>query len=321
MKFVISIVILALAFSVAASAGVPPMISYQGKLLQPSGAPVPDGTYSMQFAIYDVPTGGTALWSETNPSVQVKGGLFATMLGSVVNLPANIFDGSSRFFGVKVGGDPEMSPRQQVASVAFAVKAASADTAATVSDGAITTCKIADTAVTSGKLADGAVGSAKIANSSISTSKISDGAIATPKLADGAVTATKLDAGAITLGYAQVTAPQSSITVTGVDLTGLQVTVIVPPGNRRIKITGYIEIYGNGNSNPFAFSIKEDSAILQQANIKQLDGYGTTLIAQVVLSPTVGVHTYKLNGLNDGPGNSTMYATPSVPAFILVEAI
>ena len=57
------------------------------------GAPVPDGTYSMQFAIYGVPTGGTALWSETNPSVQVKVGLFATLLGSIVNLPANIVSG------------------------------------------------------------------------------------------------------------------------------------------------------------------------------------------------------------------------------------
>ena len=103
-----------------ARAGVPPMINYQGKLMQPSGAAVPDGTYSMTFAIYDVPTGGTALWSETNPSVQVKGGLFAVLLGSVTNLPANIFDNPDRWFGVKVAADPEMTPRQKVASVAYA---------------------------------------------------------------------------------------------------------------------------------------------------------------------------------------------------------
>jgi len=119
-RVLILLVCLVVGMSVAACAEVPPMINYQGKLMQPSGAVVPDGTYSMQFAIYDVPTGGTALWSETNTSVQVKGGLFATMLGSVVNLPANIFDSPNRWFGVKVGADPEMTPRQKTASVPYA---------------------------------------------------------------------------------------------------------------------------------------------------------------------------------------------------------
>ena len=155
------------------------MISYQGKLLQPSGAVVPDGTYSMQFAIYDVPTGGTALWSETNPSVAVKGGLFSVLLGSVVNLPSNIFDNPSRFFGVKVGSDPEMTPRQQIASSAFAFRSA---VAGTVDDGAITTSKLADGAVTEAKIADGV----------ISTAKISDGAVTTAKIADSSITSSKL---------------------------------------------------------------------------------------------------------------------------------
>jgi microcystin-dependent protein len=156
------IVLLASGF-VSVHATVPPIISYQGKLMQPSGAPVPDDVYSIQFAIYDAPTGGTPLWSETNPSVQVKSGLFATMLGSVVNLPANIFDGSSRFFGVKVGGDPEMTPRQQVASVAFAVKAGSADIAATVPDGSVIGVKIAASTISGDKLSAATVTADKLA--------------------------------------------------------------------------------------------------------------------------------------------------------------
>lgn len=137
---------------VSVHAAVSPVLSYQGKLMQPDGTPVPDGRYSILFAIYDVPTGSEPLWSETNPSVQVKGGLFAVMLGSVVNLPANIFDSSDRFFTIKVADDPEMTPRQQVASVAFSVKA---DIATTVYDGAITTAKIAPASITADKLAPG----------------------------------------------------------------------------------------------------------------------------------------------------------------------
>lgn len=119
------------------------MISYQGKLMQPSGAPVPNGLYAIQFAIYDSPSGGTALWSETNPSVQIKGGLFATMLGSVVNLPANLFDSPNRFFGIRVGNDSEMMQRQGIASVAFSTRSASAEIADTVKDGVITESKLA----------------------------------------------------------------------------------------------------------------------------------------------------------------------------------
>ena len=133
-------------------ASVPPVINYQGKLMQPSGCPVPDGTYSMTFAIYPTETGGSALWSETNPGVQTKGGLFAVLLGSVINLPANIFDSPDRWFGVTVGADAELTPRQKIASSAFAFGAAIADT---VPDGAITGAKIAIGAVTADRLAPG----------------------------------------------------------------------------------------------------------------------------------------------------------------------
>jgi len=148
----IVLALLMLSFASALNAAVPGMISYQGKLLQPSGAPVPDGTYSIQFAVYDAPTGGTPLWSEVNTSIQVKGGLFATMLGSTVNLPANLFDNPNRFFAIRVGTDPEMTPRQPVASSAFAFRSA---IAATVDDAAVVTSKIADAAVTAAKLAPG----------------------------------------------------------------------------------------------------------------------------------------------------------------------
>lgn len=154
----------ALIMACAAYSAVPPVISYQGKLMQPSGAPVPDGMYSIQFAVYDVPTGGTALWSETNGSIQLKDGLFAVMLGSVNNLPSNIFDYPNRFFGVKVGSDPEMIPRQQIASSAFSFRSA---IAGSVDDGSIT----------ANKLADGAVTEEKIANNSISIIKLMSGIV------------------------------------------------------------------------------------------------------------------------------------------------
>ncbi len=104
------------------------MMKYQGRLLDPTtGDPKPDGAYSMTFSIYDVSTGGTALWSETK-NVEVKGGLFNAILGDVTSLPAGIFTGQDLWLGIKVGADPETSPRQQLLPMPYAIYAKNADT-------------------------------------------------------------------------------------------------------------------------------------------------------------------------------------------------
>jgi len=77
--------------------------------------------------------------------------LFAVLLGSINNLPASIFDNPNRWFGVKVGDDPEMTPRQQIASAAYAVSAR------TVSDGAITAPKLASDAGSLERVSGGAM--------------------------------------------------------------------------------------------------------------------------------------------------------------------
>src|SRR6185503_15599280 len=48
-------------------------------------------------------------------------------LGSTVPFPADLWDGSIRFIGVKVGADPEMTPREEVASVPYALRSDVAD--------------------------------------------------------------------------------------------------------------------------------------------------------------------------------------------------
>jgi len=104
------------------------MMKYQGRLLDPTtGDPKPDGSYSMSFSIYDVSTGGTALWSETK-NVEVKSGLFNAILGDVTSLPAGIFTGQDLWLGIKVGADPETSPRQQLLPMPYAIYAKNADT-------------------------------------------------------------------------------------------------------------------------------------------------------------------------------------------------
>jgi hypothetical protein len=103
-------------------AQVPQMINYQGKLTTSAGAPV-NGTLQMVFTIYADSNGTTPLWAETQPTVVVDKGVFNVLLGSVDSIPYSVFDGSIRYLGVKVGGDPEITPRKPMVSVAYAMRA------------------------------------------------------------------------------------------------------------------------------------------------------------------------------------------------------
>ena len=60
-------------------------VSYQGRLNDQGGSPV-SGTLSFTFSLYDVDTGGTALWTEAQ-ALTVTNGIFSVQLGSVEPLP------------------------------------------------------------------------------------------------------------------------------------------------------------------------------------------------------------------------------------------
>jgi hypothetical protein len=109
-------------------AEVPRLINYQGKLTTPSGALV-DAIISMQFSIYADSTTSFALWSETQDSVKVEKGIFNVFLGSLNPISDSVFDGTIRYLGIKVGTDPEMSPRKAMVSVGYALKSKITDTA------------------------------------------------------------------------------------------------------------------------------------------------------------------------------------------------
>ena len=94
---------------------VPEMINYQGVLTGEGGNPL-DTTVSMTFSVYGSESGGTALWTDTHGSVIVNGGLFTVLL----SIPSTVFEDSDRWLGIAVGDDPEMTPRQRMASVPYA---------------------------------------------------------------------------------------------------------------------------------------------------------------------------------------------------------
>ncbi|OGH59740.1 MAG: hypothetical protein A3G34_07965 [Candidatus Lindowbacteria bacterium RIFCSPLOWO2_12_FULL_62_27] len=106
----------------------------------------------MTFKLYNVPSGGSALWTEAQSSVSVTSGVFDVELGSVTALSLP-FD-TQYWLGITVAGDAEMTPRRRLMSSPYALYA---DTAAFLAgsaqaSGAFT---VAETATLSGKVGIG----------------------------------------------------------------------------------------------------------------------------------------------------------------------
>jgi hypothetical protein len=164
----ISVSIVALAFLTTATAQVPQIISYQGRVAV-TGTNF-DGTGQFRFALVSS-NASTTYWTNDGNSppvaavpLTVTKGLYSVLLGDVTisnmtqAIPPSVFSNSDVrlrvWFNDAVHGSQQLAPDQRIAAVGYAM------VAATVPDGSITSSKIATGAVTSAQLADGiAIGS------------------------------------------------------------------------------------------------------------------------------------------------------------------
>ncbi|MBL4888634.1 MAG: hypothetical protein JKX97_01275, partial [Candidatus Lindowbacteria bacterium] len=99
---------------------VPKFLNFQGLLTDSSGARV-TGTQNVTFKIYDVASGGSALYSENHATLSLDNGIASVVIGSVTALTLN-FD-THYWIGVTVSPDAEMTPRIPVLTVGYAMTA------------------------------------------------------------------------------------------------------------------------------------------------------------------------------------------------------
>ena len=109
-----------LVFSSIATADIPRVINYQGKLTDKEGYAL-NGTYNVTFRLYDAAAAGNLLWQEVHSSISVQKGLFSVILGSTT--PLDLTFDKQYYLSIQVGADPEMTPRQQLASAPYALMA------------------------------------------------------------------------------------------------------------------------------------------------------------------------------------------------------
>lgn len=94
-------------------------IGVQGIIRKSDGKSVDDGTYAITFRLYNSLTGGTALWSEVQSDVEISGGIYNVLIGSVNNL--NLPFTEDYYLSVQVEDAPEITPRQQLTTAPYAL--------------------------------------------------------------------------------------------------------------------------------------------------------------------------------------------------------
>jgi hypothetical protein len=132
-KYSFTLLVVAVAFFVNASAIVAQTTSftYQGRLTD--GGTAANGNYDLQFALFDSLSGGAQVGStQTLNTVAVSNGVFTVSL----DFGANSFPGASRFLEISARPTGSsftlLTPRQQITSTPYAVRSLNASSADSV---------------------------------------------------------------------------------------------------------------------------------------------------------------------------------------------
>lgn len=110
-----------------ALASAPRSIGFSGSVARSGSTAYPDGNYAIRLTLYDAPSGGTVLWTDTRTLAVVKG-VFNAILGDEASnpIPDSVRFDAPYYVGVRIGLsaaslDAEMSPRLPLRAVPYAL--------------------------------------------------------------------------------------------------------------------------------------------------------------------------------------------------------
>lgn len=110
----------ALGVASVATADTPNTLTHQGRLFKGDGTPI-TGPLTVTFNFYNDKADAVPAYSESL-DVTFDDGYYSVTIGSV-NPIKGFLDGSTKYLGIAVGNDAEMTPRSVVQSVPYAVLA------------------------------------------------------------------------------------------------------------------------------------------------------------------------------------------------------
>jgi site-specific recombinase XerD len=102
----------------------PRVITFKGRLLDSTNTPITAET-PLRFAIYNDPvaTGAAMVWEENQDIKPDQNGNFTASLGLISRLNQSMFtDNPNLYIGIKVGDNPELTPRQEIPTTNYAAE-------------------------------------------------------------------------------------------------------------------------------------------------------------------------------------------------------
>jgi hypothetical protein len=128
-----------------------------------------------------------------------------------------------------------------------------------------------------------------------------------------------------TLGYASIASNFTTTSATAVQITGLTVTVTIPSGGRKVRITAFARDL-NGSTSAYEVLSIWDGTVGSGTQLAAGQAYiaannlGEQAVASAIVTPAAGSKTYNV-GLQTTAGTASTEAASTYPAYILVELI
>lgn len=147
-------------------------------------------------------------------------------------------------------------------------------------------------------------------------------------LATNAVTADKIATNANVLGYVQITSNAvvaSSATPTQVP--SLTLTVTVPSGGRRVRITAFAPGITTSSANQYAQlqlwsgTVNSGTLLSQGYFVPTTAGYLNAMTVTSVLTPSTGSKTYNVGVVTGAAASVSVAAGATYPSYLLVEVL
>lgn len=286
---VMALVIIALVCSFAAGAQTN-VITYQGQLND--GAAVANGTYQMQFSLFDAVTNGTQIGATiTNTNVTVTKGIFTVQLDFS---PATPFaTGASRFLQIAVKKPAEtnytaLDPRQPITSAPYAIRTLSATTAQTA-DALSSNCV---SCVTNGQIAavDGSKVTGGAAITDLNASNLTSGKVPIARLGTNTPTATTFLRGDNT--FAPI--PSGSGVTLQVSATNTVAQIITPlfgqSTTQNVSFNNIITAPTAGTFDGTTFTATSAGTYLVTVAVAPIDNETRGTLIQLAVNGTTVVH-------------------------------
>ena len=130
-KTMVMTLVLVLLAALSAAEPIPTTINYQGYLGNLQGNPLPDGTYTMTFRLYDLPSGGQTLWTELrDDNVSVNDGRFHVELGDLAPFAnAGVKFNQELYLEIEIDTYGSLLPRLKFAAAPYSFRAANIEAA------------------------------------------------------------------------------------------------------------------------------------------------------------------------------------------------